>query len=439
MTPGCILQNACNAGVVSFQSLLLPQTAAQGVLVSMSLLTCLTIRQWLTDQDAQMLAAVRLDTLHSLNVRMDLCHAWFLQACQQLKALHLVVRNVKGASAIAQLTGLTQLQILSATPTQQLFSAAEQSELGSALAALSNLQSLSISHAPPGPVTLALSQLTRLTELMLYQQQVVDNAGPLVLPSCVKLTLYYNMLAQHLASIDAPQLRSLELTMALKPSDLDALRWLCRGVLRACSSLALDLKHASSKEDTVALMELLGQDWQPLRPSSIKGLEGSSSSGDAPSRWSLQLRSTHCSRQSLELLPKGLGSLCLGWVLWLHALMLITGVTHMLCSAPSASYLLCSITVTYLDCPYASHRDCSLDPDSLDPLAQLASLRELNLVRCSGVTLETLERLFSTSVTGCMLKVTVSDSMPAEACRQMRQAVIAQRGSRDTPLLQIWS
>jgi hypothetical protein len=119
---------------------------------------------------------------------------------------------------------------------------------------------------------------------------------------------------QHL-TLNASQLQ-------LKPSDLDTLRRLCRGVLKACSTLSLDVR-AWSKEDTVALMAVLSQDWQPsaeaLQPirSNSSSLETSSSS-DATLRWSLELYQTHCSRQCLELLPKGLSALDLRWGFWLH-------------------------------------------------------------------------------------------------------------------------
>jgi hypothetical protein len=275
--------------------------------MSMPLLTDLSVDRGLTGQAARMLAAVQLDTLRSLNVCMDICHAMCLQGYSQLKALTLFTPHVKGASAIAQLTGLTQLALWSAFPGQQLFSAAEQSELGSTLAALSNLQSLSISHAPPGPVTQALSQLAALTELRLYQQHLVPNPGPLTLPSCVKLTLQFNISVRQLASINASELRSLNFTLALKPSDLDTLRELCRGVLKACSSLFLDLQHAWSKEDTVDLMAVLSQDWQPF----AEALEPIPSGSKGPRQWSLKLKHTHCSRQCLKLLPKGSGTLCL--------------------------------------------------------------------------------------------------------------------------------
>jgi hypothetical protein len=291
--------------------------------VPMPFLTHMTVRQQLTEQTAQMLAAVRLDRLHRLDVRMDLYHARILQGCTHLRTLTVLSSNIKGASAIAQLTGLTQLELHSADPGQQLFSPAEQSELGSALSALSNLQNLLLDHAPPGPVTQALSQLTGLTQLVLAQQDLVPNPGPLILPSCVMLIFWFDFAIQHLLSIDAPQLQHLNVRLALQPSDLDALKRLCRGVLRACSSLSLVLR-AWSKEDTVALMAVLNKDWQPtaealqpLRYSSI-GLERSRTL-PLLRQWSLELDYTHCSRRCLELIPKGLGSLRLTWVLWPQA------------------------------------------------------------------------------------------------------------------------
>jgi hypothetical protein len=121
----------------------------------------------------------------------------------------------------------------------------------------------------------------------------------------------------------------------VKASDLEALRRLCRGVLRACSRLILDLQHAWSKEDTYALMAVLSQDWQPsaeaLQPlrCSWVGLEESCTDA-LPRQWSLELWHTHCTQQCLQLLPKGLGSIRLWWVLWLLSIDLLSW------SAPSA-------------------------------------------------------------------------------------------------------
>jgi hypothetical protein len=115
---------------------------------------------------------------------------------------------------------------------------------------------------------------------------------------------------------------------------------LCGGVLRACSCLPLNMRHISSKEGTVALMAILYQEWQssaealqPIRSNGI-GLESSGSSSDGPlQRWSLHLAFTHCPRQCLELLPKGLGSLGVTWVPWTHT-------THV-CNPPALASALC--------------------------------------------------------------------------------------------------
>jgi hypothetical protein len=59
---------------------------------------------------------------------------------------------------------------------------------------------------------------------------------------------------------------------------------------------------------------------------------------------------------------------------------------------------------------------------------------------CIGVTPASLDRLLSTSVQGCLLAVVASgrsDPLPKEACTQMRLRVVAQRGSRDTPVLEV--
>jgi hypothetical protein len=265
----------------------------------------------------QVLAAVPLPSLHSLAVRdTDLCYARFLQGYTQLKELSLSYTNLKGVGAVAQLTGLTKLELHPFTLGYRLFSASEQSELGSALAAISNLQCLHIDHAPPGPVTEALSQLTTLTVLCLMQQRAVPNPGPLALPSVRSLTFLHGYItAKHLVCIDAPQLWHMPLNLALKPSDLPDLLRLCRGMLRACSSLSLNLDDFWSDKDTIAVMTVLHQDWQPSAEALCPLMSGSGSqvqgSASTNNQWSLALLNTHCSRKCLSLLPKGLNCLYL--------------------------------------------------------------------------------------------------------------------------------
>jgi hypothetical protein len=419
------------------------QTAAQDVFESMPLLTHLVIAPELlsghTWAEQSYLAAIRVKSLRSLTVRVDQCHAWLLEACTHIKALTLLAYSFEGASAIAQLTGLTQLKLTWTANCEQVFPAAEQSELGRALAALSNLRSLDISHAPPGPVAQALSQLTGLTEVTLHNQGLVPDPGHLTLPGCVQLSFILRIPLQHLACINAPQLQHLDVSLKLgwKPSSeqLDTVRWLSSGILRACSSLSLDLQYNWSGSE---VMSVLGQDWQPsadalppIRPSS-NGIERGSSS-DVGRQWSLELCHGRCSRQCLELLPKGLTSLYLRWAtrananqsVWPHSTtspLPLPPVTH---HVPRM-------------CTCHSFRDCSLDSDSLEPLAQLASLRVLGLYECRR-DFDGLEYLFSTSVQGCLLKVRVSRHWGyerlAQECFEMRQRVLAKRGSRDTPVL----
>jgi hypothetical protein len=85
-------------------------------------------------------------------------------------------------------------------------------------------------------------------------------------------------------------------------------------------------------------------------------------------------------------------------------------------------------------------RYCTLGPDSLDPLGQLVSLRELDLSNCTGVTAASVERLLSTSVQGCSLEISFwdcGDEATTEDCIDLYNSVVAQRGSRDTPELSV--
>jgi hypothetical protein len=81
-------------------------------------------------------------------------------------------------------------------------------------------------------------------------------------------------------------------------------------------------------------------------------------------------------------------------------------------------------------------RYCSLGPDSLDPVAQLTSLRELSLSDCTGVTLASLERIRSTSVQGGSLEISVSGCGDEVAQGCMYWKVL---GTRDTPGLKVWA
>jgi hypothetical protein len=135
----------------------------------------------------QLLAVVSLPLLNSLSLH-DMCmqHACFLQPLTQLQALSLSYRNkMAGIAALTTLTGLTRLKLDSMCFEEEL-SAAEQLELGSTLAALQNLQRLTINHVSPGPVMEAVWQLTKLTKLELSCRDRVSIFG-LTTSQCLAL------------------------------------------------------------------------------------------------------------------------------------------------------------------------------------------------------------------------------------------------------------
>jgi hypothetical protein len=290
----------------------------------------LSINEGPSGVNIQHLAAVPLPSVTSMSVDMDLCHAQHLQSYTQLRGLSVTYSSfdLKGVSALRQLTGLTRLDLCTqAHIDRPLYSAAEQSELGSVLAALTGLCELEIDHAPPGPIAQALSQLTGLRLLTLHSQGEVATPDCLALPSVLSLFLYRwwsgnNITAKHLLCIDAPQLCHVSVRFDLVPSDLQHMRALCRGLLRACSELRFDLflGGSRSKEDTTALITVLGQDWQPSAEALtccpfpepeklIRHVFEEDTSGSWSNEWKLELKCDTCSRQCLSLLPAGLGSL----------------------------------------------------------------------------------------------------------------------------------
>jgi hypothetical protein len=52
-------------------------------------------------------------------------------------------------------------------------------------------------------------------------------------------------------------------------------------------------------------------------------------------------------------------------------------------------------------------RECQLDPDSLQPVAQLLHLKELHLISCPGLNATTFESFLRTAVQGQSLRVYV--------------------------------
>jgi hypothetical protein len=186
-----------------------------------------------------------------------------------------------------------------------------QSQLGSALLSLPQLQQLELAHIPSGPVTDALAKLTALTKLVCWVKQVGEN-HTWSLPSVQ--VLICDLTWQQLAGLRAPQLRRLagaspsyhlhqtcSQTQQLPPPGPEARLAAARGPLRWCNNVVL---HWSSWSPEVVTEWLgsLGEAWQPdpsvMQPNSGSGLP----------EWKLQLwdfRSPLVGA-TLALLPSGL-------------------------------------------------------------------------------------------------------------------------------------
>jgi hypothetical protein len=91
-------------------------------------------------------------------------------------------------------------------------------------------------------------------------------------------------------------------------------------------------------------------------------------------------------------------------------------------------------------CVVLPHRYCTLDPDSLDPLAQSTTLRSLGLYSCPGMTLDSLERLLRSAVQGPHLKLTCfrlnKSGVSMRECLDLHQEIIKQQGRNKTPGLE---
>jgi hypothetical protein len=217
-----------------------------------------------------------------------------LASMTQLKSLTFHSEDTHIVESLAPLTGLTHLDL---GYTRTPFPAAAQSQLGSVLLALSKLQSLRVSHVPPGPVAEALASMTSLTELKLSDQGLVQEPGPVVLPSVRSLSVGGWPTTTHLLCITALNLQHLTAELLWRSGDEKDLRRLCRGLLRVCNKLELKFRSSNSKKEAVAMMSVLGRGW---RPTSIA--EG----------WELSIYGGCISHLCLSLLPKGITRLFIG-------------------------------------------------------------------------------------------------------------------------------
>jgi hypothetical protein len=85
-------------------------------------------------------------------------------------------------------------------------------------------------------------------------------------------------------------------------------------------------------------------------------------------------------------------------------------------------------------------RDCQLDPDTLEPLAQLSSLRQLVLGRGSVTQAQPVIHLLSFATQGCLLRIRLTEDVEQHVCSEAigaRAALKAKRGGGMVPLLEV--
>jgi hypothetical protein len=82
-----------------------------------------------------------------------------------------------------------------------------------------------------------------------------------------------------------------------------------------------------------------------------------------------------------------------------------------------------------------------LEPDSLEPVARISSLRELRLEASARTAVQPICQLLSAAVQGCLLKVQVHGYhlIPAEweGATSHQTSLAADRGSRNVPSLEL--
>jgi hypothetical protein len=242
-----------------------------------------------------------------------------------------------GPAQLSQLTRLTAL--LFPEGTDDAPPALWQSQLASALTALTSLQRLQLPRVWEGPVAGALGQMAGLTQLVVNTRQQAL-AGGLTLPRVQVLKVRRAEL-RFTAALRAPQLRLLQgysdmpvrpvFRLQLPGGDLSTkqqggappltmLEQCAQGVLRCCNSLGIEGNDGISDNTAEAALQVLGRAWRP-DPSLV---DGSSPHGeaqnDADNRtgvrkarrpegsdgWRLELRAWQLSRRALAALPQGL-------------------------------------------------------------------------------------------------------------------------------------
>jgi hypothetical protein len=265
----------------------------------------------------------QLTKLHSLTLHTPVLHSWLLTDD--------TIRQLQDPSVLSQLTGLTSLRInhLRGNIPSQLW----ESQLASALPALTRLQRLELPCARCEPLANALAQLVTVTQLGI-NSDYFQTGNALHLPGVQLLRLHHVDWGFLDSGLHAPQLRALMGT-ATKAGDsnglvipmdepdevlehMDLVERCAKGVLRHCNRLHLTSDLLNPEAETVNVtLQVLGSWWLP-DPSLVDGssplIQASAGDGDAgvedpvtaAGGWHLRLSDVYLTRVALAALPQGL-------------------------------------------------------------------------------------------------------------------------------------
>jgi hypothetical protein len=251
-------------------------------------------------------------------------------------ALHVSMQG-EGPSVLRQLTGLTSLRFPERSDCDPDPPDLWQSQLASALTALTRLQHMELQSVWDGPVATALGQVTSLTKLVLTRQQPQLSTGlhlPGVKVLWVKSTdidFLSTLQASHLQHLQGYAPESFEPTIELdlplgnqkRVQQQAALLERCaRGALRHCNHLQIcgRLDHLTP-ELAVADLQAIGRCWRPdpslvdgssphlqpdLASTDVSASREETAAQQAEGGWELTLEQFPCTKAALAALPQGL-------------------------------------------------------------------------------------------------------------------------------------
>jgi hypothetical protein len=252
----------------------------------------------------------------------EIRHAWeqpSYHLCALASLTHLQKLQIPGDwclgfTALTTLTALTHLHLRSMgrhSTEQQAATSSTQSALAATLPACAGLKELHLPGVHSGPLTVALSQLTRLTQLRIKQLAGISSAAPLVLPSAHILEVPRLSLSA-LCGLQAPSLQHVSVKLEISSGQVNEFRQLPWALLQHCADLTVTVsgQQGIPEQEVITLMTALRDFWRPTSTAtndyhSVDLHRRRWSADKARPAWVLTLRQLPCSQSVLQNVPTG--------------------------------------------------------------------------------------------------------------------------------------